>query len=410
VGAAGNEGGNNFHISRTFSQPNDTLRTFLARGPGQSLYADLDIWGDQNRNYSVQLVSYSILTGEEIPISEVHTAATSSNANYRLQTGTHGAAGRIWIYTERNRQNQKANATIIVNLTSINPSQRIGLKITASTGTVRAWISSSFRFSSENVAGWTNGDNHSTVGEIGGTGKRIISVGAYVSTQTNNGALYDIANFSSRGPTADGRMKPDITAPGSTIIASYSGAFSPIFTPSIVYTNIVDGQRYHYGRMQGTSMSAPFVTGVLATWLQARPKLTPEEVRTILQETAINDDFTGDIRQSGSNTWGFGKIDAWNGIKKTLELDDEKKSDSKDDIVLRVDMKARTLHLELTNPEVENIQMNIFSISGQLIMTQKLPFESATEIIDVSNIGSGVFIVSFTGKNLNTRAKRIILP
>ncbi len=72
--------------------------------------------------------------------------------------------------------------------------------------------------------------------------------------------------FSSVGPTADGRLKPDVAAQGSSVIvAQRSGG---------------------YAAGDGTSFSAPMVTGVVAQLLQARPSLTPIQVRDLLRSTA----------------------------------------------------------------------------------------------------------------------------
>ncbi|MBP7965419.1 MAG: S8 family serine peptidase, partial [Paludibacteraceae bacterium] len=64
------------------------------------------------------------------------------------------------------------------------------------------------------------------------------------------------------------------------------------------------------------SMASPFVTGVLATWLQANPSLTPEQVRDILSQTSSVDAYTGTCP---NNTWGYGKIDAYAGLVKVIE-------------------------------------------------------------------------------------------
>jgi len=413
VGAAGNDGGRPIHISKTF-QPNDTLKTFLARTNSGSIFDVVEIWGDPNRSYSVQFFSYNTQNGVKTPITEVHAStAAFGRTDYPLNAITHGINGNISVLTHRNNQNRKANTQIHLNISSISSTHIIALKITTNIGTVNAWINSNnFRFSSEGreADGWTSGTTRSTVSEVGGTGRRIISVGAYVSTQTNSGALHDIASFSSRGPTADGRMKPEITAPGSMIISSYSDVIS-IFNPNVAYTHTIDGQRFLYGQMQGTSMSAPFVTGVLAAWLQAKNDLTPEEVRVVLRETAINDEYTGDVRLSGSNIWGYGKIDAWSGIQMLLREEEILKELGENiDIKIFSNMQYRELRLRLMNKESRNVQMRIFNVSGQLIMQQQVFTEGNETIIPLSKIGGGVFIVSFTGENLHARPQRIIMP
>ncbi len=79
-----------------------------------------------------------------------------------------------------------------------------------------------------------------------------------------------VTGFSSRGPSADGRIKPDLTAMGSRV-------YLPTFT------NLTS-----YGRASGTSFSTPLTAGVAALVLQAHPTWGPFEVREALRETALN--------------------------------------------------------------------------------------------------------------------------
>jgi len=68
---------------------------------------------------------------------------------------------------------------------------------------------------------------------------------------------YGVSYFSSRGPTADGRAKPDVVAPGERVLSCRAGATGLI-------TNDL------YVELSGTSMAAPVVSGVLASFLSAR--------------------------------------------------------------------------------------------------------------------------------------------
>lgn len=103
---------------------------------------------------------------------------------------------------------------------------------------------------------------------------KILSIGAVSSSGT-------IASFSSRGPTYDGRMKPEVCAQGvSTYCASATGTTT-------------------YASVSGTSLSTPLMGGCAAVLLSARPTLTPELVRMAFMQTASR-------ASSPDNTYGWG--------------------------------------------------------------------------------------------------------
>ncbi len=101
---------------------------------------------------------------------------------------------------------------------------------------------------------------------------------------------FPVAGFSSRGPTTctpDGQpaIKPDIAGPGVAVRSALGG-----------------GQ---YGFKSGTSMAAPHLAGVIALMRQANPDLSPQDIKQILFETAV------DLAESGEdNDTGHGMVDA----------------------------------------------------------------------------------------------------
>lgn len=116
------------------------------------------------------------------------------------------------------------------------------------------------------VAAGNSGRNGSkTVGSPGGA-REAITVGATVSDPAN--AWDEITDFSSRGPTADGRVKPDVCMPGFNITAA-RGQGTTMGHP-------VDD---HYTTASGTSMATPHAAGAVALLLQAEPNLTPAQVK-----------------------------------------------------------------------------------------------------------------------------------
>ena len=114
----------------------------------------------------------------------------------------------------------------------------------------------------------------------------IISVGAI-------SAGYALASFSSTGPTADGRIKPEVVAQGINVTCALP-------TSSNGYTF-----------MNGTSLSTPLTAGVAALVLSAHADLTPAEVREAIIATAIQiNDGTPKSAIYPNNFYGYGVVDA----------------------------------------------------------------------------------------------------
>jgi hypothetical protein len=158
------------------------------------------------------------------------------------------------------------------------------------------------------------GDDNKTIG-IPATAKRLLCVGSHVSktqwTDVNdtvrvraNATLDQISGFSSRGPSRDGRVLPNLTAPGEAIISALSSDF-PADSAVIV-------QGGGYQEQQGTSQASPHITGITALMLQRDPSLTPENVRSILQTTATPAGIG-----NPNNVFGRGRVNALAALQAT---------------------------------------------------------------------------------------------
>lgn len=125
----------------------------------------------------------------------------------------------------------------------------------------------------------------------------IISVGATYSDG-------EIAAFSSTGPTADGRIKPEVVAQGVGVVSANGSTIGG------------------YSFASGTSLSTPLVAGAAALVFSSNPGLTPMEVREALINTATQiDDPTDPSRNADypNNYYGYGWVNAraaitYNGI------------------------------------------------------------------------------------------------
>jgi subtilisin family serine protease len=145
-----------------------------------------------------------------------------------------------------------------------------------------------------------------------GNSAHVITVGGYVTkTEWENvlggvtgytpaPTIGDLLDVSSPGPTADGRLRPHIAAPGMGIASSLSSTVSGSVDPLRVVT---DGVHWV---IEGTSMSAPHVAGCVALLLEANPCLDATATRSILAETARVDSY---VTTPPNNDWGYGKLD-----------------------------------------------------------------------------------------------------
>ena len=88
-------------------------------------------------------------------------------------------------------------------------------------------------------------------------------------TRLGNALAGDLSTFSSHGPTSDGRVKPDICAPGQYLVSAINAYYLPYYLRSYIFDSTTfGGQSYYYALMQGTSMSSPATAGIVALWLQ----------------------------------------------------------------------------------------------------------------------------------------------
>jgi subtilisin family serine protease len=127
-----------------------------------------------------------------------------------------------------------------------------------------------------------------------------ITVGA---THRDMPYTYGVSYFSSKGPTGDGRPKPDLVAPGERILSCAAG------DPRETATGKV-GHEVEYVEDSGTSMAAPHVSGVIAAFLSVRREFIgrPEAVKDVFLNSAT------DLRRD-RNFQGHGLVDLMRAIQ-----------------------------------------------------------------------------------------------
>jgi minor extracellular serine protease Vpr len=331
--SAGNNGQNNLHLEKAFNAADTVVHTFVnfpATPVGRRSW--FDAWGDSAQRLSVRLSLYNGATRTD---SSAWISLGSAVQNVLLR-GSAGDTLTASVSASIATFNNKPH--ILLDLES-RSADRLCISIRG-TGTVHAWLG--YVYGSTGYYGdlnngstnWAmNGGSFAVLGDMATTDKAI-AVGAYASRSiyTNiNGTKQDYSNyapdgrlvpFSSKGPTVDGRIKPDITGPGLWLASSVN-SFDTSFGPgggsreNVVSEWTPPGQShpYQYAALTGTSMSSPAVAGITALLLEAAPRLSPDSLHNILTGTAIQEFFMGNLPNA---SWGAGKVNAYAALQRLM--------------------------------------------------------------------------------------------
>jgi minor extracellular serine protease Vpr len=316
--SGGNNGNVNFHLKKNFAQ--DEMRTRIefysyASNPnmwGQSIHG----WGEPGNSFEAGLQVFNSFGSSLLAESPYYnTATTSTYIDTFLVTGI----DTIWYNISADAAHpQNGRPQLRLRVKNTNTNLRVVFKARADNGLVHFWNVTEL---SNDVGNWgmpfsvfgsgtVAGDNQYGISEPSCTNS-LLSVAAYSSKYlAANGSSVGggIASFSSIGPRYDEVLKPEIAAPGVSVASSISSYTDAAFTA--VASVPFNGRTYPFARFSGTSMSAPMVTGVIALILEANPYLSAEQVKSIIIQTAREDNNTGVIPLTGSTQWGWGKLNA----------------------------------------------------------------------------------------------------
>lgn len=402
VAAAGNEGSSLRHLSYTTrgTDFSTSLKTYWFI-PDTAIFSGVDMWYDRG-NISVgiaaydsnfQLVGYSdaVAPGEEIFFR-----------SFRFNDQTYGYVS-IDATTTADPNNNAKRVNMHIDRSQRPLDEVIWALYTFGSGTFDAWISSPWGSFSEDYdpqIGIMPGDNDKSIGSPA-TGKKVICVGSYVTKvewididgkpQTQLGPdktppiIGEVSYFSSMGPTRDGRLKPDVVAPGEVILAALSSDLT-----AAPRKNILWGGKHQ--RMRGTSMACPHVTGTVALLLEANPILDYHYVYEILTSSAVKDDLTG---AQANNIYGNGKLNALNAVQEIIPTRVENEEIGIPTEYALFQNYPNPFNFETTItyrlPEAVRVRMAVYNTLGQRV-----------DILSDSQQEAGFQTVTWNGKNASS--------
>jgi minor extracellular serine protease Vpr len=411
VCAAGNNGTDIIHFNKSFTATDTVVKTALTMSTGLNK-TWVDVWGDSSKKFCISVTLYNGLTAGT---STGFICLDNTVHNFSL-VGSDGDTCFVDVVPDSATFNNKPRMFFRFEQKSKNG---ILLTVKATDGNVNMWtgyVQKTIGYYGSFASGLPyalNGNSDMTASDIAAT-KSAIAVASFASkvnftnlagagvSYTSYVALARRAPYSSKGPTADNRTKPDIAAPGLMVgsaVSSFDSSYTPTgsnYSSSVaVYHNPVDTKDYYYAMLTGTSMASPVTAGIVALMLEANPNLDPAKVMDILKTTAIHDTYTGAATPTGSNLWGYGKINAFAAVNKAITSLGITSSGGIAPIDCRLSPNPNTgiCTIDFISKQNEMLQLEILDMTGKQIFVQywKVNMGSNTTVLDISTMPKGLY-------------------
>lgn len=267
-------------------------------------------------------------------------------------------------------------------------------------------------YASSTNSSLSGGESASSVGSPG-CAPSVICVGATAyrdhSVNVDGTPLYfdcghdgAVASYSSVGPTRDGRIKPDVVAPGTFVVSSASSYCFEADSAGSMRKDLIgcsefNGRQYPWTSYVGTSMSTPVVAGVIALWLQANPQLDKEQILDIFSATCQRRD---DMPQgTKDNHWGYGEIDAYAGLLKVLGIDGIKGLSANTPHGFSVSLHGDVLRISSSDGAGGIINVRVYSMSGEKILERAVSIGKSSAEVSLLGMPSGVYAVQIDAQS-----------
>lgn len=413
VAAAGNAGNYPLHIQHQLN--NDSTFTWFKKTSGNPIY--IEFWADTSDLNNVQ---FTLGADQSTPYFEDRGQqpwSTISNHLGILGVDTLWSynGNRLAIYqTYGQLIGSRYSMTYVVIPDSTTYFFRLMSK---GTGKLDAWsfelVSTGLPSVSSypNIVNYQAPDFNQNICSSFQCSDIVICTGQYVNRNNYidvNGNLQTfpttegaIGASSSRGPTRDGRTKPDIASTGEVTLSALKLSSAAWFLANQPYKLAHGGMHIRDG---GTSSAAPVVAGSIALYLQKNPTATWVDIRNRVLLCSKTDNFTG--TNLPNNIWGHGKLDAFSMITGCVALAvDEIKSN---DFIAYPNPAKDNLTVQFS--ENANIQsVEIYNTLGQEIKKISTLNNSLSVQIDVKELSKGLYIILVRQLNKPPSSKSIMI-
>lgn len=442
--AAGNEGDLPIALSKTFTEGDTVLQTFIyprvAVGSYQNLrYGGIDVYGNDTTPFLLKTVIVNkqrpfadptllVPIGENtenVPLyiaSPDYIESSDDKTNSIFTKAFKGYVGagsdidddaqryycKMDFFTFDNTKTNAAGNYILGFQVVGKPGQRIDCYIDGAFNHFDAYDLEAY--------GWSDGSCNGSISDMA-CGDNILVVGSYNSRDSwgsLDGGIYgyqgafagnDVTSFTSFGTLIDGRNLPHVCAPGAAVVSSSSSyyASSANLQPNALQAKYAESNRTNiWHQSLGTSMATPVVAGAIALWLEADPTLTIDDVKDIIATTSQVD---ADVLGTSGNPlqWGAGKFDAYAGLKEVIRRASTGLESVPERLNRLLIASPDARHFNLFLGGATHIDAVVYNTVGQVVMTAE---SSNDELhLDASSLSAGVYVVRVNG----THAQSIVV-
>ena len=385
VASAGNAGDVPFHLGYTVNS--DTNFTFFSSGSGAENFT---MYSDTNNFNNVKFaIGVDQMTPTHSFRGRTNFSSISSHLGILMSDTIYNAGNRIGIiesYGDSAAGVYSMQFNIIPDSTSYN--WRL---ITTGSGKFDVWDFNVVNSGLPSLATMPDSiyyklpDLNQTIVSSFQCLDNVITVGNYTNRKSllnyNSVMFVDPTRTpgqrhpnSSSGPTRDGRIKPDISAPGDFVMSC--SLLSNLPADAIAYPDYYDPLGYHV-LGGGTSAASPSVAGIAALYFQKNPTATAMDVKNAIINCPTVDGFTGAVP---NNQYGYGKANAFNALTGCVTtVIDNAEATNTFLIYPNPSQSGNTITISLSNSiKKTKSEVFIYNSVGQLIAKQQITGSSVT--------------------------------
>ena len=153
-------------------------------------------------------------------------------------------------------------------------------------------------------------------------------------------------------------------------------------------------------------MSTPAVSGAIALWLQANPRLTPQDIMEVFKRTCQRVDDTLDYPNI---YYGYGQIDVYKGLLDVLNLSGiegiSMNQPKKVKILPKDDGKVQ---ISFDEAPTTPCWVHVYQTTGAKVRSEKLPSHQDTVLLDIQDLPHGVYVIQVNGQTQETTGSTLV--